>query len=390
MYQLSKDQIKCKKAVIDWINSEKKKKYITIGGYAGTGKTTLIANISQALHKNSKKLKISFCSYTGKATQILKHNLYELKALNSKDTVSTIHGLIYSPIVNSKEEIVGWQRKDELKTDLIIVDEASMVNKQIWHDLTSFEVPVIAVGDHGQLPPIEGEFNLMEKPDLKLENIHRQAQDNPIIKWSTVARNEGKIPIINERSKTGVIRKLPRDDQESQAEVGEILNSFNLNTMVLCGYNNTRVKLNQHIRAALGFVNPQPEVSDRVICLRNNHEKNIFNGMIGTIKEIYEEDNDWYFAAIDMHDEGDEYRGLISIKQFNNPSSLNFTGKRSTIMRGDLFDFGYAMTVHKAQGSQAERVILFEERFKSMSEDMWRKWLYTGITRAEKELYIIG
>jgi exodeoxyribonuclease-5 len=56
----------------------------------------------------------------------------------------------------------------------------------------------------------------------------------------------------------------------------------------------------------------------------------------------------------------------------------------------DLFDFGYALTVHKAQGSQAQKVVLFEERFSKMDDETWCRWLYTGVTRAGEELYIIG
>jgi len=91
-----------------------------------------------------------------------------------------------------------------------------------------------------------------------------------------------------------------------------------------------------------------------------------------------------------MDGESSNYTGLISVEQFNNPKSMNFTNNRSKIMKGDLFDFGYALTVHKSQGSQSPKVLLFEERFKSMDDDMWRRWLYTGITRAENELYIVG
>ena len=69
---------------------------------------------------------------------------------------------------------------------------------------------------------------------------------------------------------------------------------------------------------------------------------------------------------------------------------MNFTDKRAETMKGDLFDFGYALTVHKAQGSQAKRVILFEERFKQMNDEEWKRWLYTAVTRAEEELYIFG
>ena len=90
-----------------------------------------------------------------------------------------------------------------------------------------------------------------------------------------------------------------------------------------------------------------------------------------------------------MDGEDGVYKGLISKEQFMSDSALNFTNKRSAIMAGDLFDFGYALTVHKAQGSQARRVILFEERFSKMDDEQWRRWLYTAVTRAEEELYII-
>jgi ATP-dependent exoDNAse (exonuclease V) alpha subunit len=63
---------------------------------------------------------------------------------------------------------------------------------------------------------------------------------------------------------------------------------------------------------------------------------------------------------------------------------------RAAAPRGDLFDFGYALTVHKAQGSSADTVLLFEERNQHMSDDDWRRWLYTAVTRAERQLYIIG
>lgn len=112
--------------------------------------------------------------------------------------------------------------------------------------------------------------------------------------------------------------------------------------------------------------------------------------MIGSILSIRKEDKYWYKAEIQMDDEVDTYNGYIAVSQFGAPSGLNFTQDRSLTMNGDLFDFGYALTVHKAQGSQAERVILFEERFRQMDDDMWRRWLYTGVTRAQRELWVVG
>jgi exodeoxyribonuclease-5 len=158
--------------------------------------------------------------------------------------------------------------------------------------------------------------------------------------------------------------------------------------MILSGYNRTRIKLNKGIRQLLNFESPTPSQGDRVICLQNNYKKEIFNGMMGTILDITEHkvDNLVYFdAEIELDDEDYPYYGKISKEQFGKERTL-----RKISEELDLFDFGYALTVHKAQGSQAKRVVVFEERFSKMNDEMWRRWLYTAVTRAQEELYIIG
>lgn len=385
--KLSTDQQLALDALLSWYKDKNRSQFITLGGYAGTGKTTLISILRDKLHKESKKLKVAYVSYTGKASRVLLNTLKEQNTLREKDSVGTIHSLMYSPIENKNHEIIGWELKDEIKCDLVIVDEASMVDSAIWSDLLSFKKPVIAVGDHGQLPPIRGKFNLMRKPQLKLEEIHRQAKDDPIIQMSILARTKGEIP-------HGVYgdfaRKVERTDSDSREFIENLLQAYNKDTLVLCGYNNTRLKLNRYIRNGLEIYSSIPVYGDRVICLRNNHMSEIFNGMLGTITSIEKENDDWYFAEIEMDGEDELFRGDISVEQFDRPTPMNFTKKRVKIMNGDLFDYGYALTVHKAQGSQAKRVILFEERFKQMDDDMWRRWLYTAVTRAQEELYIIG
>lgn len=386
MITLSTDQ----QVVVDALMSWQKKPstpYVTVGGYAGTGKTTVTALLRQLLNKQNKKLRVAFCSYTGKATMVLMQKLREQMALMPQDSVSTIHSLIYSPVVNSNDEIVGWERKEELDCDLIIVDEASMIDQQIWSDLQSFQIPIIAVGDHGQLPPIRGSFSLMNEPHLRLEQIHRQIEDNPIIKLSRLAREGRKIPIKDFSS--GVVKVSRRQDGIFE-QVGDLLMGEVGDTLMLCGYNSTRVKLNQYARQQFELHTPLPEPGDRVICLRNNHTQGIYNGMTGIIENITSEDEEWFYAEIDMGEGEPEFKGLILKEQFNNPQSLNHTDGRRRTLKGDLFDFGYAVTVHKAQGSQAKNVILFEERFKSMDDNMWSRWLYTGITRAQENLLIIG
>lgn len=227
----------------------------------------------------------------------------------------------------------------------------------------------------------------MQKPHLKLEEIHRQAQENPIINLSIHIRETG---VIEPGRYSDTVRKFSREDFDAQEMMNEMLMNFNPDTLILCGYNTTRRKLNNFIRTSLGFESPEPMSGDRVICLRNNHKMGIFNGMLGTVMNLETYDKDWYIAEIAMDGEEKNYKGLIAVEQFNNDTALNFTDKRAQTMKGDLFDFGYALTVHKAQGSQAKRVILFEERFKQMSDEEWRRWLYTAVTRAEEELYIFA
>ena len=386
---LSEDKKKILKQILSWYEFKSdEKQSLTLGGFAGTGKTTLIAILRRLLFKQNEKLKVAFAAYTGKAARVLKTYLKSSKVVYKKDSVGTIHSLIYSVIENEHGEIVGWQKKDELKMDLIIVDEASMIDRKIWDDLLSFGVPILAVGDHGQLPPVHGYFNLMKAPELRLETIHRQAKNNPIINLSILARTKGEIPVGNYGNG---VRKLPKSDPETQEILESYFQGFSSETLILCGYNYTRMKLNRYLREIMGMEGALPQAGDRMICLRNNHRKGIFNGMLGTLDSIRSQGPDFYEVCIDLDDEMEDYEGLIVKKQFNTGSTLSYQNQdRHLLKKADLFDFGYALTVHKAQGSQATRVILFEERFKQMDDEAWRRWLYTAVTRAEEELIIIG
>lgn len=383
--ELSKLQLNILDQISDWYKSPKQQ-FLTLGGYAGTGKTTLLGYLANKLKKEDSQISIAYCAYTGKAAVILKRKLQEVKALKHKDFVGTIHSLIYKAIVDDDDNIIGWEKRpfEELDYDLIVIDEASMVNENIWQDLLSFQKPILAVGDHGQLPPIEGTFNLMEKPQLKLEEIYRQEKNNPIIKLSEIARKYGNIPTIDFGNK---VRKISKQREDTREFLTNIFCTYNKDMLVLTGYNSTRLKLNRGIRQLLEFESEHPEINDRVICLKNNHVDGIFNGMTGTILSIQEiklDDLKVYETEIEFDGEDDIFFGNMSIEQFGKQETLN---KNIGV---SLFDFGYALTVHKAQGSQAKRVVLFEERFPRMSDELWRRWLYTGITRAEEELYIIG
>jgi exodeoxyribonuclease-5 len=227
----------------------------------------------------------------------------------------------------------------------------------------------------------------MERPILALKQIHRQAKKNPIIALSIHVREGGHV----EPGEYGPgVRKYRMDDPEGQEALSELLSSYSPETLILCGYNSTRRKLNTYIRNILGFNSSLPCAGDRVICLRNNHKAQIFNGMLGTIESIEPHTQTTYMASIAFDDESRLYQGVISASQFEAQTTLNITPSRNSVNREDLFDFGYAITVHKAQGSQAKRVIVIEERFPKMTDTDWVAWLYTAVTRAQEELYLFS
>jgi len=388
-YVLSQDQAAALKQIGAWYRS-KSAPFLTLGGYAGTGKTTLIAYLRQALSDFDANSTVGFCAYTGKATRVLQEKLRENKAMRRGDSVSTIHSLIYTT-EDGGGGMPKWVRKDSLDRSLIVVDEASMVDEAIWHDLLAFKIPVLAVGDHGQLPPVGSSFNLMANPEVRLERIFRQEAESAIIEVATLARETGVLPV--QSFGTGVV-KLDRAQPETGVAVQELLENWRPELLILCGYNATRVRLNQAIREMRDMVSGQPQSGDQVVCLRNNRGKHIFNGMLGrvvrAVPALGEAAGTWYEAEIELDGEDYTYSGYILRSQFGAPTTEKDVPLAPDGERGDLWDFGYALTVHKAQGSQAPAVLVFEERFARSSDEDWRRWLYTAVTRAEERLTIVG
>lgn len=388
-YRLSPDQITALRTIGQWYRSVSSP-YLTLGGYAGTGKTTLIAYVRQALRDNDPDVKVAFCSFTGKAVRVMERTLKAQKVSRRGDSLSTIHGLIYNTETDAAGHVTKWRKRPSLSINLIIVDEASMVTAELWDDLLSYGIPVLAVGDHGQLPPVGSSFNLMAEPMIRLEKVYRQATDSPIVAVATLARTTGEIPPGRYGDE---VVKYSRSGDGIGMEMEELLEQWRPDWLVLSGYNHTRVRLNASLRARMGFETPEPTTGDHVICLRNNTQAKLYNGMTGIITWIESAEHDseqlWWQAGIRLEER--EYEGRILREQFGAKETISpIPLLPDTKKRGDLFDFGYALTVHKAQGSSADTVLLFEERSKHMSDDDWRRWLYTAVTRAERQLFIIG
>lgn len=380
--ELSPDQEAVAGAIVEFPYSGKR--LLRFGGIAGTGKTTTLAEAIKRLRAKHGNIRIAACAYTGRAASIIKRKFSDAGVLGSEDTdyCGTIHGLIYKVEVDEFGMIIDWHLVDKFPYDLVVIDEASMVDDILWRDLNSFGKPILAVGDHGQLPPVTGRLNLMEKPDLRLEKIHRQAEGNPIIRLAMMARTDGFIPYGDYGPH---VRKI------KGGQFQDVIGSFPeaRDTMFLCGYNATRVHGNDIMRKLTGAQTTKPMPGEKVICLRNMASKNIFNGMIGFIETIKDASKYAYKARIKMEG-GVIYNGLISKEQFGQQTTLKVVAGATEDNPIALYDFGYFLTVHKSQGSECDRVVVFEQRNSHQTDDDWRRWLYTAVTRAKIDLTIIG
>ncbi len=374
-----------------------------VGGYAGTGKTHLLSELRKEINILNKKISVAFATFTGKAASVLKHKLTEMGSIKGDDYIGTIHGLIYKALTKYDKQlktyvVVGWKLipKDEFFNDIIIIDEGSMVSKEIWQDLMKFRRTIIVVGDHGQLPPIsEKAFSLMHCPDFVLNKIHRQAEGNPIIQLSAFIRKNGYIP---EHIWAPGIFKINWNHKKTQ-EIWKSL-EHNEKLIVLCGFNSTRCGLNKNIRVKMNYKKVLPYPGERIVCLRNNHTIKLMNGQIGTLVWSMPEDKEIYRFTIDVDKEPDLYESIAHISTFGQNSYTTYStepkikiAQKYAKDKGyelDYYDYGYCISVHKSQGSEWDKVILFEQRTQHWDDEYYKRWLYTGVTRAKEKLMVIS
>lgn len=333
-------------------------------GYAGTGKTTLARHIADGVDG-----KVLFAAFTGKAALVMRS-----KGCHS---ASTIHSLIYRARESGEEtpSFELWDDAPASKAKLIVVDECSMVDAELGRDLLSFGVPLLVLGDPAQLPPIQGGgFFTDHPPDAMLTEVHRQAVDDPIVRLSMDVR-EGRRLTPGEYGDTQVVR---RDALDPARVIGA--------DQVLVGRNATRRAYNGRMRERRGFAEPLPMAGDKLVCLRNNRKKGLFNGGLWTVKERAVSKS----RIVSMRLVPDEDTGGRTVKVSVRPEC--FDGAIDELdwpqrKKYDEFDYGYVLTVHKAQGSQWDDVVLFDESF--AFPDSRERWLYTGITRAARRLAVV-
>lgn len=398
--QWSPDQETALKRIDQWLKHGDSPRF-SLGGYAGTGKTTLARHIAEN-HGGDVK----FAAFTGKAASVLRSK--------GCPGATTIHKLIYQPKGNVGDSVIEelqnliqeealkrspdedklrtWRRDLEKATsessaiferkaeaeiqeaDLVIIDESSMVDRRMGQDLESYGIPVLYLGDPGQLPPVKGKAHLGPNDyDYVLEEIHRQAADSPII-WLANEVRHGRTVNFGDYGEGLVrIRRKAEWDMELVVKADQ----------VITGMNQSRARITKSMRDFIGFTQLYPLAGDKLICRKNDHEKGFLNGV--TCRAITEGRKKGNIIYLDI-----EYDGRACPGQICDPGYFQENyGERTHFPRGDgiqHFDYGYCITGHKSQGSQWRHVVVADDRMRAQDKYQRQKWLYTVFTRAEEEL----
>lgn len=396
--------------VQDWLNGPKNVPVFRLFGFAGTGKSTLAQHVGNM--ENQRGGFTQYAAFTGKAAVVMQRK--------GCKNARTLHSIIYTTMDKSRahldrlnkqlaeatgplRERIIKQIEDErenlkspgfhLKEDpltvfkeqadgdkvpeatisLFVIDECSMVDERLGQDLESTGARLLVLGDPAQLPPVmSGAGYFTDKqPDMLLTEIHRQALDSPIIKMANTIRHGGTLSLGDYGEGCAVVKRKDLPAAEWVAA-----------DQILVGKNDTRKQFNARIRQLKGYEGFLPQEGERLVCLRNNHEEGLLNGSL------------WECVAAE--DRPNAATFWLKVRSLDEDRTVACLAHKAGFLGEELepwerkeaneFDFGYALTVHKAQGSQWDNVILYDEWFNRAT---LRQWQYTGITRAAQRVTVV-
>lgn len=389
-------------------------------GFAGSGKTTLARHIVDQLGVAN----VRYAAYTGKAVSVLRSK--------GAAPASTIHSLIYIPRAQAMSKLRDLRRElvkvqgygsapmylDKIReleaaiqaeekrltsptflprepaesaltgTDLLVVDEVSMVDEPTARDLLAYGIPTLVLGDPAQLPPVRGEgWFTSASPDSLLTEVHRHALDSPVTRVATTIRTAGigtrGYGVTEPDGDSGRWPSLPPATLASADQV-------------LCGTNRTRWRALRTIRRMAGLRGSAPANGDKIIILSNNPTADVYNGQMFMVK--------WASSArgqtLDLVVTGEDGEGARDLTVWRSGFDGPEGERRAKLQgwRGDVVaaTFGQAITVHKAQGSQWPRVLVIDESSVFGREggtagyEAGRRWLYTATTRASEAVILTG
>ena len=353
----------------DAILQSLKNNFLVITGGPGTGKTTVIYGIYRALKKDNPKMKIKLLAPTGRASK----RLSEL----TLEEASTIHRFLEW---NKDSNTFSLNEHNKSDTNIIIVDEFSMVNNSLFASLLRALKPdtkIILVGDKDQLPSVGSGnllFDIISSIDnvVYLKELYRQAKESSIVKLAYAVNLDKELEtesddelIIKEEGdildslKEIALNHVKDDYKEFQVLVPLYKGSHginNINKVLQEVFNKKDILKNEKIINDVIY-----REKDKVIQLVNMPDNNVFNGDIGIIEKITDKE-----ILVDFDGNKVKYTS----------STYN------------SFALAYAISIHKSQGSEFKTCII--PLSTSYSIMLYRKLYYTAITRAKKKLYLIG
>lgn len=358
-----------------WFSAVSGDQVFRIFGFAGTGKTTIARALADTLATKDNQT-THFAAYTGKAAMVMRRA--------GCDGAQTIHSSIYAVTIDEDTGRATYTLNPDgaaASADLIVIDECSMVGEDIGKDLLSFGKKILVLGDPAQLPPVnDGGFFTEGEPDVMLTEIHRQAEGNPIIHMATLVRKGERLPIGEYGTSQVVLQGAV-----SMSWLGPRVMAAD---QVLVGKNDTRATYNNRIRLRLGYQSAMPVIGDRMVCRKNDKTKGIFNGEtfeVSALGKSFAED----YARFEVvsRDTGREISIKVMrdciLKGKTSLQEIPYQYRKGT----QEFEYAHALTVHLAQGSQWDDVVLFDES--GIFRDDAQRWLYTGVTRASSRLLIV-
>ena len=369
-------------------------KYTVISGYAGTGKSTLVRFIIDALDVD--KNKVAYATYTGKAAEVLRKK--------GNPNAMTLHKLLYDSIPRQGGGFIRIPKK-QLDYSIVVVDEVSMVPKTMVDMLLAHRIYILFLGDPGQLPQIDKKeiHTLLDKPHIFLDQVMRQAAESEIIQLTMKIRNGEDIPFMHGKE----VIVAPK------AEL--VTGHLTWADIIICATNKTRHNMNRQKRELLGYSGVL-QTGERIIVKRNYWEdcdedgNALVNGTVGTVANPYES-----FVRIPSYVKNDR-RDLPLIGCIFTPdggkSFDTFEIDKDYLLKeepcvdwrvsyqlgklkpkiGDILPkqatYGYALTCHAAQGSEFDKVLVIEEPF-PFDKTEHQRWLYTAATRAAEKLVLV-
>jgi exodeoxyribonuclease-5 len=259
--------------------------------------------------------------------------------------------------------------------NLLIIDEASMIGSELGQVLLSFGTPVLVVGDPMQLSPVKGTgFFTRTIPDFTLKEAHRHEGEPGLAEFATSVRQgqRGGDGDFGSYKIQSLLSLTARDLLEAD--------------QVLVGRNKTRDRVNERVRELLGHADPLPEAGDKLVCRKNNAKRGFFNGqtwIVRAAQKVKDRKIRLRIAPEGIVDAASVRKVTLCREHFVEAAeaSAQFDPRQQ-----NRFEYGFALTVHMAQGSEWENVLLIDEA-ECMGEDA-RSWLYTGVTRASRHLTI--